>query len=183
MDEIIGASDPYVDAALEELIRHSMTLPGTNRVTKRDTIILGHYIPKGTEIGILGNSADAFKPGFQVPETNRSSTSKAARKEGRAYGSWNSKDIDQVKPERWLTPDENGDLVFNKMAGLHLTFGLGNRGCWGRKIAQLEFRIVVCLLVWNFEFRPLEGDLTDKSFVDKMTRIPKKCFINVKPLC
>lgn len=29
VEEIIRASDPYIDAVLEELIRHSITLPGT----------------------------------------------------------------------------------------------------------------------------------------------------------
>lgn len=181
-DEILQTKNPYVDATLEELLRHSMTLPGTNRITTRDTIILGHAVPKDTDVYIVGSSADFFSPGFHVADSKRSDTSRAARRDNRAYGTWDPTDMKELKPERWLTTDPKGEVVFDKMAGLHLTFGLGQRGCWGRKIAQLQFKIIMALLVWNFKFLPVEGDLVDDSYVDQITRVPKKCFVNVEAL-
>lgn len=177
------AKDPYIDAMLEELIRHSITLPGCVRVAKCDTTVLGHRIPKGTDIYLLTNGAGSLTPGYHVAESQRSSSAKAAIADGRVHRVWSPEDIGAFKPERWLVTDENGKTTFDKMAGLHLTFGMGHRACWGRKIAELEFRIFISLFVWNFKFKSVEGNLADDSYVDKLTRIPIKCFIRVEPLC
>jgi cytochrome P450 len=84
------------------------------------------------------------------------------------------------RPERWLV-EEAGKVSFNKMAGLHLTFGLGPRGCFGRRLAYVKLRLFVCLLVWNFVFEPIDGELASRAFVDKLTRVPTKCFVKLSP--
>lgn len=179
--EIANAKDPYIDAILEEIMRHAQTLPGTTRQATRDTVVLGQHVPKGTEVYLLANGPDFFSPGFHVDEELRSKTCREAHVTGKAYGSWDPKDSFDFKPERWLTTDEHGKTVFNKMAGLHLTFGLGTRGCFGRRLAYLEMRLFMCLLVWNFVFEPIHGDLAGNKYTDKLTRIPKKCFVKLSP--
>jgi len=182
VNEIMQASDPYIDAMLEELISHSITLPGSVRKATRDTSILGHHIPKGTDVYLLMNGPGSMTPGYAIDETKRSKSSRIAIAEGRVHQPWDPSEIGSFKPERWLHADGNGKTVFDKMSGLHLTFGMGPRGCWGRKIAELEFRIFMSLFVWNFRFRPIEGELLDDTYVDKLTRLPNKCFIGIVPV-
>ena len=179
--EIVVAKDAYIDAILEEIIRHSLTLPGAIRQCTRDTTLLGHHVPKGTEVFLVANGPDFFSPGFAVEESLRSRTSQQAFAEGKSYKAWQKKGMDAFQPERWLV-EEQGKMVFDKMAGLQLTFGLGTRGCFGRRLAYLELRLFMCLLVWNFVFEPVPKELADSSYVDKLTRIPKKCFVRLTPI-
>lgn len=142
--------------------------------------MLGHHVPKGTEVYLLGNGPGYFSPGFPVDEKLRSRTSQQAFIDGKAYKSWNETDMGAFKPERWLA-EENGKVIFDKMAGSHLTFGLGTRGCFGRRLAYVELRLFLCLLVWNFSFEPVPNELADSSYVDKLTSIPNKCFVKLAP--
>ena len=36
-----------------------------------------------------------------------------------------------------------------------MAFGLGIRACWGRKLAQLEMKMMLALVVWKFELLPV----------------------------
>ena len=55
-------------------------------------------------------------------------------------------------PERWRR-EETGKEVFDAVSGLLLTFGLGPRGCYGRRPAYLEMKLMLVLLVWGFELQ------------------------------
>ena len=159
-----------------------MTLPGSQRQATRDTVLLGHHVPKGTEVFVLSNGPDFFTSGFTVPEEKRSASCQEALATGRTYGAWETNDMAAFKPERWLVRQDDGQVAFNKMAGLHLTFGLGPRGCFGKRLAELEFRVFLCLMVWNFYFDPINEDLASHEYVDKLTRIPRKCYVSLRPV-
>ena len=93
---------------------------------------------------------------FSIPDSARSERS---RDKANACKSekWNSETLGEFSPERWI--DAAGE--FAPQAGPLHTFGLGARGCWGRKLAWLQMRVVVALLVVAFEFEavpePLAG--------------------------
>jgi cytochrome P450 len=45
---------------------------------------------------------------------------------------------------------EKGD-EFDPSAKPVLAFGLGLRGCFGKRLAYVEIRILITLIIWNFE--------------------------------
>lgn len=71
-----------------------------------------------------------------IPETLRSESCQATK--GRAE--WNTSDLHLFKPERWLQL-KDGEEVFDSNSAPLLTFGLGPKGCFGRRMAYLELKI------------------------------------------
>ncbi|KAK1544066.1 cytochrome P450 [Colletotrichum paranaense] len=180
-EDITGASIPYLDAVVEEMLRLSHTAIGQERQAKEDTIILGHHIPKGTSVFIPNRGPSFTEPGFEVDEKLRSASSRMAAEE-RGLRVWGSDGMDDFRPERWLTKNENGEVVFDALAGPTLPFGLGLRGCFGRKLAYLELRLLVTLLVWSFDFRTCDESLSDYDDIETLTRKPKQCFVDLEIL-
>ncbi|KAK7958524.1 hypothetical protein PG988_013372 [Apiospora saccharicola] len=119
-----------------------------------DTKILGCRIPKGAQILI---NYHINRPPVPVDESKRTSGARAAaKKSGDGFGSRAGNDLAYFEPRRWLVRDEaTGKEVFDSRALLSLAFGGGYRGCAGRKLATMEFRIVVTLLILNFEIQEL----------------------------
>ncbi|KAJ0325051.1 hypothetical protein COL5a_007555 [Colletotrichum fioriniae] len=177
-EEITGASIPYLDAVVEEMLRLSHTAVGQERQAKEDTIVLGRHIPKGTTVFIPNRGPSFTEPGFEVDEKLRSASSRTAAEE-RGLRVWGSDGMDKFRPERWLTKSDKGEVVFDALAGPTLPFGLGLRGCFGRKLAYLELRLLVTLLVWSFDFRTCDESLSGYDDIETLTRKPKQCFVNL----
>ena len=57
VQEITETAIPYIDAVIEEIIRHSLTAPTVIRRSMVDVDILGHRIPKGTDVFLMGKWA------------------------------------------------------------------------------------------------------------------------------
>lgn len=51
--EIAATEMPYLDATVEEVARLSDTTGAQVRVALKDTEVLGHYIPKGTDVFMI----------------------------------------------------------------------------------------------------------------------------------
>ncbi|KAL6872449.1 cytochrome P450 [Trichoderma longibrachiatum] len=189
--EIIEKPAPFLDAFLEECLRVTKTIPSILRETLTDTTILGHSVPKGTGVMIYNHGPGGqLEPGFGIPESVRSSTSRDSKDR---VGEWNEDDIGQFRPERWLQrktgaePDGGGEgefdgIEYNAYAGPFLTFGGGPRGCFGRKLAYMELRIVLAMLVWNFVFEQCPAELSSYEGIDTATVVPKQCFVRLKQL-
>lgn len=60
-----------------------------------------------------------------------------------------------------------------------MAFSLGSRGCFGRRLAYLETRIVLALLVWNFEFHKLSDELSSRDTYDSITTNPVRCYVSL----
>ncbi|KAI0454610.1 cytochrome P450 [Xylaria acuta] len=166
---------PYLDAVLEESLRYDGPIPLTIREALIDTEILGHKIPKGTAVFLLSDGPDYQSPPIPIPEHARSPCSR----EKRLYGSWDPSDMHLFKPERWLKTDENGNVVYDAQSGPMMAFSLGPRGCFGRRLAYLETRIVLALLVWNFEFHKLSDELSSRDSYDSITKNPVRCYVSL----
>jgi cytochrome P450 len=129
----------------------------------KDTTILGHAIPKGTIVFFILNGPSLMKPATEVPETARSEASQGTKSR---YGEWRAGDVEKFLPERWINVHDKGVETFNALKGPFMTFGSGPRGCYGRRLAYLQLRIFWVLLMWNFEFLPIEPKLRTQDVVE-----------------
>jgi len=181
--EITHTTIPYLDAAIEELLRLGPTVPGAMRECMVDTVVLGKRIPKGTQVFLLNQGASFREPAWPIDEKDRSPSCQASAKE-RGVREWDPEGMDVFRPERWLVPAEGGkgEMVFDSAAGPTMPFSLGVRACYGRRLAYLEMRILVTLLVWNFELLKCPEALSDYAGIDAMTHKPQHAFVRLRPV-
>ena len=161
---------------LEEIVRCN-TSSSTVRIVKEDTDVLGYHIPAGTDICMLNNGPGYLSPGFEIDEFRRSPSSRANK--DNSGGEWDRTNMSAFDPDRWLTRDEKGAEVFNARAGPQLAFGLGLRGCFGKKLAYVEMRIMFVLIVWHFELKKAPPELSGYAAVDTLTHNPVQCFLRL----
>jgi cytochrome P450 len=124
---------PYLSAVVYEILRVSGTASAVTRDTQRDTTILGHPVPKGTNVMLAISYTQRYESMAYkgLSEHLDSVRSESSRKSGRKWGYWDDEDCAAFRPERWLTADG----VFNPNAGPWMPFSFGFRGCFGQKLA------------------------------------------------
>ncbi|KAK8127807.1 hypothetical protein PG984_008915 [Apiospora sp. TS-2023a] len=181
VDEILETGVPYLDATCEESFRLGGTVKANLRQAIVDTEILGCHIPKGAQIFM---NYHINRPPVPVDEPKRTSGARAAaEKTGDGFGSRAGNDLASFEPRRWLVRDEvTGKEVFDSRALLSLAFGGGYRGCAGRKLATMEFRIVVTLLILNFEIQELPQKYKCESATEKLFREPDMPYAKLRAL-
>jgi cytochrome P450 len=143
-----------------------------------DTVLLGHKIPKGVILLINSSGPGYLSSAIEIPESIRSETSRSK------YwgGVWNPDDVHLFRPERWLKTNDKGEVTFDPRAGPFMSFSLGPRGCFGKRLAYLEMRIVLALLIWSFQFEKLDDDLSKYDTVESVTIMPKTCYVKLRRL-
>ncbi|KAK5636396.1 hypothetical protein RRF57_012109 [Xylaria bambusicola] len=179
--DILETNIPYLDAACEEIVRLAGVAKGNLRQAIVDTEILGYKIPKGAEI-FMNYHID--RTPVPVARSKRSVGSQAAiDKHGDGLQSNAGHDLGDFELRRWLVNDKDtGKDVFNAYALPSIAFGGGYRGCAGRKLASMEIRIVVTLLILNFEFLELPSEYRAMSATEKIFRQPDFPYIRLRPL-
>ncbi|KAI0377022.1 cytochrome P450 [Hypomontagnella monticulosa] len=176
-DEIIRADIPYLDAVCEETLRYSGNSRGNLRQALVDTEILGCRVPRGAEV-LLHFHVDQSPP--PVDESRRSVTSRAAMaRVGDGLRGAAGQRLGQFDPSRWLS--EGGDK-FNGTALPRLSFGGGYRGCFGKNLAMMQFRIFAVLLILHFEFLELPGELVGMGGSERLFWQPDKAFAKIRCL-
>ncbi|KAI0132452.1 cytochrome P450 [Xylariales sp. AK1849] len=173
--EITKSHVPYLEAVIEEILRLSGPIALVIREATVDTTVLGHPIPKGTQVFLSIEGPSFTAPGFSVDESSRSESSRSHKD---ARGTWDDASPEDFIPERWMIAEE-GDSTFDSQAGPFLAFSQGVRGCFGRRLAYLELRILMALLIWNFELGQLPAALNTWDAVDSLTIKPAKCFVRL----
>lgn len=166
-----------------------------SRCAMVDTDVFGIRIPEGTDINFLTHAGYVAPPVGVVEEHTRSASSQASKNK---TGVWEVSDISVFKPERWLRrTGEKGEVEFQRNAGPNLQFGAGIRGCFGmlycfcrkdkvsdhftgRRLAYIELRMLIVLIVWNFELLPVPEGLGTYHSINKITRQPQKCYLRLK---
>ncbi|TDZ40087.1 Cytochrome P450 monooxygenase TRI13 [Colletotrichum spinosum] len=179
--EMADARIPYLDATMEEILRCGGAAPLVDREATCDTELLGHRVPRGTVVMCLSRGPSVLRPALPVDESKRSGSSLAAKARV-----WDDEDIGRFKPERWLvgnggTAGED-DGEFDQQAGPSLAFGLGTRGCFGRRLAYLELRLLVTLIAWSFELLPCPEELSGYGGREGLTYKPRDCYVRLKAL-
>ncbi|KAK7734290.1 hypothetical protein SLS53_007940 [Cytospora paraplurivora] len=172
-----GKPLPYLEAVVEESLRcHSTTV---TREATRDTELLGHHIPKGTTVFLVSNGPGYYSPSLPVDDTKRSDSCRNAARPGR----WDeSKDMRAFDPERWLVKNADGKIEFDANAGPQTIFGLGPRGCFGKRLAYIEMRMVTALLVWHFELQDVPKALSGHAATDGISHRAKQCYVRPKKI-
>ncbi|KAI0970691.1 cytochrome P450 [Xylaria arbuscula] len=192
VEEILQTPTNYFDAAIEEILRCSAPVPIIARQAVVDTVLLGHHIPKGTNVQFLHNG-----PGIKQRELEENKKKYSRTSGDKAISGWDDEDVDQFKPERWLrsssdcrpkqsasgTEDaEWAGLMFDAQAGPSIPFGLGNRGCFGRRLAYMDLRILLTMVILSFELQKCPDELSGYhekvSFVNK----PTSCYVKLRSI-
>ncbi|KAF2165555.1 hypothetical protein M409DRAFT_67337 [Zasmidium cellare ATCC 36951] len=193
--ELYNTALLYLDAFIEEVLRCSQLIPSLSRTTITNTRLLGYDIPIGTTV-----VSPHHRPKRTAPRSEKPSTSKgppdtklapvkdsARTSSGEEFqpqvNEWDdtSDDLQNFRPERYM-PSKEGDEHLDLMAGPHVTFGGGTRGCFGKKIAYLNMRILLAIIVWNFELLPLPDELSGLESVEANTVTPRRVPVRLRPL-
>lgn len=167
---------------IEETHRCAHIVPTVIRQTIVDTDLLGHRIPKNTHVFFYTSSSSFMKPAFDIPDEKRSKTALDSKDR---FGVWKSDDVADFVPERWLKRGQDSQTgieteVFDPQSGPQMAFGAGPRGCFGRRLAYVEMRIMIVLLIWKFEFLELSEKLNSFEGVDIFAVPPKDCYIRLR---
>ena len=193
--EITSTSIPYLDAVIEETLRFANTVTLIARRATCDTTVLGYHIPKGTDLYLHLGGESITWPFASVPDHLRSPTYHDAKNK---IPNW-EEDVTHFNPSRWLKqlepqqqdrdneegyshdkPLVTAREVFNPSAGPTLAFSSGPRQCFGKKQAYIQLKMVVTLLIWNFEFGELPAELNSGDIIEKMMNSPKDCFVKLR---
>ncbi|KAH8888497.1 cytochrome P450 [Thozetella sp. PMI_491] len=174
--EIVNTQVHYLDAVIEEVLRLSPPFCLTSRQAIADTTILGQHVPKGTLIFINLEGPSFTSPKIQGKELRDVEA-------GRVRPYWDDSDIKSFIPERWMKTGESGsEPVFDNQAGPYLSFGGGARACYGKRVAYLQLKIMITLIVWNFRLKAVQGSLdTDKS-VEHLSKEPLEHFVRLEEI-
>lgn len=174
----------YLDAVIEEVLRLGNVIDFLLRETLRDTQILGRWIPKGTQLFLVANGPGYVRPSVEVEDAARSP---GARKEGsesgkkKLSGRWDDGYLGEFKPERWLKINpETGSEEFDPLAGPTLAFGLGPRGCYGKRLGMMALRIHFVMIVWWFKLGRCPEELGGYEGLQKFAREPRRCFVRLE---
>jgi cytochrome P450 len=176
--EIRTARVPYLDATIEEILR-LQPIVEVGRSTVHDAPVLGRVIPKGTIVLTLNQGAGVMYPLYDTKVHDSHSAQLAKRWE--SYGTIDEDTAQIFAPERWLIMSEDhveGES-FNPTACYCLAFGAGVRGCWGRRLAYLQIRFFLAMLVWSYEFRQCPESLSGYQAVEGIVRVPDNCFVRL----
>ncbi|KAL2269933.1 hypothetical protein VTJ83DRAFT_2117 [Remersonia thermophila] len=134
---------PYLNAVCNEVLRYFPPAPLTLRRAACDTTILGHRIPKGTQIAI-------------VPW--------ALNKSVHMWG----EDAQEFNPDRWM-PKHGDDKEKRANSGgaasnyAFMTFLHGPRSCIGQAFAKAEFACLLATWVGRFSMELHNEDEADES--------------------
>ncbi|KAG8698068.1 hypothetical protein FRC09_007456 [Ceratobasidium sp. 395] len=85
-------------------------------------------------------------------------------------------DAEVWRPSRWLQADGS----FDSAAGPSYPFGIGQRGCFGQRMAVLQLKTFLAALSRAFIFKPLPKDINDMDVRLQVTRQPKHCYVSLE---
>lgn len=180
--EALATADcPYLDAVVAESLRVSRTAGGMVREALVDTEILGYRVPAGTSVFCVSTGVSyAWDENITADESKRSASSKGSTEK---FQPWSFEGKQKYQPERWLKKSSSdAGEVFDDAAGPSLPFSAGARGCFGKKLAYLELRMVITLIILNFKFEPVPQELNGDLAEELLTRKPRQCYVKLTPL-
>ncbi|CAO1634831.1 unnamed protein product [Sympodiomycopsis kandeliae] len=138
---------PYLDRVVKEVMRRHPAIDITYRTATKDEIIpLGESYPTRDGKGHFNSIAIKAGTDIAIPTlaVNRSQSL------------WGPT-ADDFDPDRWL-PENMPENAQNCGLPMHLaTFLLGPRGCIGNRFAIAELKVLLVVLLRNFDFERVDG--------------------------
>ncbi|XP_042980167.1 cytochrome P450 89A2-like [Carya illinoinensis] len=129
---------PYLKAVVLESLRiHPPNTSLIPHTVMEDVELCGYTIPKDTTVNIVTALI------------------------GRDPNVWENPM--EFRPERLLTGEDIGEEVSDVTAFKMMPFGAGRRMCPGNRLGLLLLQYLVSNLVWNFEFKTVDGEGVDLS--------------------
>ncbi|KAI1899127.1 hypothetical protein AGOR_G00058340 [Albula goreensis] len=111
---------PLIRGLVKETLRLFPVLPGNGRITQKDLVVGGYFIPAGTQLALCHYSTSLDEESFAGAT--------------------------DFRPERWVRKDAT-ERVDNFGS---IPFGYGIRSCIGRRIAELEMHLALTQLIQKF---------------------------------
>ncbi|QRW08559.1 cytochrome P450 family protein [Ceratobasidium sp. AG-Ba] len=142
---------PVLEAVVAETLRCAGVGSLSGRELTDDEVISGRHIPKGTQL--------MFPISFMSKQES----------------DWGS-DAKVWRPSRWLRPDGS----FDRAAGPNIPFGLGQRSCFGQRLAILQLKIFTAALSRAFIFKQVPAEVDSWEAVELVTKQPKNCFASLE---
>ncbi|KAH7339906.1 cytochrome P450 [Rhizoctonia solani] len=142
---------PVLEAVVAETLRCAGVGSLTGRELIQDEIILDRFVPKGTQLMFT---------------TALMSSNKLE---------WGP-DAEEWRPSRWLTPDG----AFNRSAGPSIPFGLGQRSCFGQRLAVLQVKTFAASISRAFFLKPVPPEVDMWDAVELVTRQPNVCYVSLE---
>ncbi|EMD97751.1 hypothetical protein COCC4DRAFT_174025 [Bipolaris maydis ATCC 48331] len=180
LDAIHNTKIPYLDAFLEEMTRSSHTSLSNGRITTQDVEVLGYHIPKGIEVWLMNVGPSQTAPPFDISDSRRRSGNESEAPKSPWTETWDPHSLAEFMPERWLRTSEDGTSVFDPQAGPNHAFGVGPRGCFGRKLAMHTMKTLFVLVLWEFELLPLPTELDSFAPIDLLTHQPLMNYVRLQ---
>ena len=130
-EDITGASLSklvYLNAIIQETLRLCPTIPDGMRrqIPAGGASVAGHFLPEGTVVSIPQWATYQSTTNFYMPQ--------------------------DFLPDRWLGGGSDASSPYlNDRKDAFNPFSLGPHNCPGRALANLEIRLILAKLVWNFD--------------------------------
>jgi len=174
--EIVALRVPYLEAVIQETFRVSMGASAHARTATEDTVLLGHVVPKGTNVFMMMNGPSFKSEPFAIRDELRSKTSRESKDETKG---WDFSTLGEYRPERWLVKDEKGHVVYDPSAAPQMLFSLGPRACFGKKMAFLSLKITLVCMVWTFEMLEVPQNLNSFLGTEVLSRTPIQRYLRL----
>ncbi|KAJ3188597.1 Cytochrome P450 4d2 [Gaertneriomyces sp. JEL0708] len=157
-DAVSAQSMPYLDAVHHEVLRLAKTVTITGRQALEDVTLTipslnntTYHFAKGTRFIMHLHAVHLDPDVWPEPET--------------------------FNPDRWL-PIISGEKKIHPHAWM--PFGGGHRVCFGQRLAELELKIILCMLFQRFKLAGIPDELMNWEGVEAVTTYPKNTYIKLE---
>ncbi|RIB19591.1 cytochrome P450 [Gigaspora rosea] len=133
----------YLECVFKETLRVVPPVPALFRATSQNEVMNGYVVPQGTPM-LIAIYAIHHDPSI-----------------------WGD-DAEYFNPSRWLDPEIKQKVTSSNF----LPFGAGPKSCLGMKMAHLELKAILSIIIRNFEFRVVEGFTFKKTLIGLSKPIP-----------